>query len=577
MEIWFFLLVIVIISLLGVIVVLPILYTRGYMQQLPLWTGLHYSQDFKPSLKGFGLKGYEKVQIVEENPESQTKKQTITYELQSGKTLWDWVQLLFIPVMLAFVAFAFNVSQASTNQQLQQQSKQEQVVDTYLNQMSNLLLQNHLHDSQPGDPIRAIAQATTLTALDRLDGEHKNIIILFLYRADILKYHYYKHNETECGDPKVLKKQFPDENPIITLSQGNIDGVTINDLKLSCIDLHNMDLERSNFSTSLLDRADLGLSLATNADFSYASMKSANLYYLDLSDANLQGALLQYANMRGVCLSHARLDGANLQHADLRVYTHSVNYAALFCGQHDNSTLTPANLSDADLIGTKLIQADFTQANLTDADLVGADLTAADLRGADLSGANLFKTVLRGTRYNAKEILVKDSQRKILVKVLPTKWPRGFNPKAAGATEINTLSGANLSGADLSGAYMYNADLSGTNLSGANLKGANLRGAYMINADLSGTNLSDANLNDASLWRVDLSGINLSGANLNSATLWGADLSGTNLSGANLYGASLWRVDLSGANLSNAKITQAQLNEAASLKGAIMPDGKKHT
>jgi uncharacterized protein YjbI with pentapeptide repeats len=345
------------------------------MRLMPPWTGLGYSRELEP-----GLKGYEKVQIAEENPEGKKKKQTITYELQPGKTLWDWLQLLLVPVVLAIVAFSFNAGQASTNQQLEEQSKQEQVVNDYLDQMSTILLQYHLHDSQPGDPIRALAQASTLTALDRLDSEHKSIIVLFLYRADILKYHYYKHNETECGDPKVLKKQFHDENPIITLSQGHIEGVTINDLGLSCIDLHNMYLEGSNFSASDLDRADLGLSFAMNADFSHTSMIAANLYFLDLADANLQGAILRYANMKGICLSHARLDGADLQYTDLRAYSHFINGALLFCGQYYKTTTVLANLSYANL----------TQANLTHAKISSEQLAeAVSLTGAIMPNGSI--------------------------------------------------------------------------------------------------------------------------------------------------------------------------------------------
>jgi uncharacterized protein YjbI with pentapeptide repeats len=524
MEVWLILLVLI---FFGILVLLLVLYDRGYMQRLPLqWTGMGYAQ------------------VAKETQEAQETKQTITYNMQPRKTLWDLLQLFLVPLVLAIVVFAFNAGQASTSQQLADQSQQkqveladqsqqEQVVNTYIDQMSNLVLQYHLHDSQLADPIRAVAQALTLTALSRLDSAHKNIIILFLYRADLLKYHFYKHNETDCGDPKVLKKQFSDENPIITLSQGNIAGVTINNLKLSCIDLLNMHLEGSNFSTSLLDRANFGLSLAMNADFSYASMKSADLFYLDLSGANLQGALLQYADMKGICLSHARLDGADLQGADLRVYTHSVNYATLFCGQHDYATLTPANLSDADLTHANLTGAYLNGANLKGADLTHANLNGADLSGANLSGANLDKTtVLKGARYNSKEILVKDSQGNNLMEVLPTIWPQGFNPKAARATENNTLSGANLSGASLPGANLSDTPLHGANLSGADLRGADLSLANLIKA-------------------------NFSGASLNKASLWGADLSGANLSGA--------------------KITQAQLNEAESLKNAIMPDGKKHT
>jgi hypothetical protein len=197
-----------------VMLLLTQLYTRGLMKQLPPWTGLHYPQNFEP-----GLEGYAKVQVVKETTGPETQKETTTYELQPGKTLWDWLQLLLIPIVLAFVAYAFNSYQASTSQQIEDKSQQEQVVDSYLNQMSTILLKYNIHDSKPGDPIRALAQAYTLTALDRVDSGHKNIIILFLYRADLLKYHYYKHQETDCGGPNALKKQFPDENPIITLSQ----------------------------------------------------------------------------------------------------------------------------------------------------------------------------------------------------------------------------------------------------------------------------------------------------------------------------------------------------------------------
>ena len=60
-------------------------------------------------------------------------------------------------------------------------------------------------------------------------------------------------------------------------------------------------------------------------------------------------------------------------------------------------------------------------ADLQDIDLRGADLLAANLYGANLRGANLYRADLTGAnlreaRYTAE-----------------TKWPVGFDPKAAGA------------------------------------------------------------------------------------------------------------------------------------------------
>ena len=46
--------------------------------------------------------------------------------------------------------------------------------------------------------------------------------------------------------------------------------------------------------------------------------------------------------------------------------------------------------------------------------------------------------------------------------------------------------------------------------------------------------------------------------------------------GADLRWALLWGANLSKANLLGAKVTQAQLDQAASLEGATMPDGIVH-
>ena len=105
--------------------------------------------------------------------------------------------------------------------------------------------------------------------------------------------------------------------------------------------------------------------------------------------------------------------------------------------------------------------------------------------------------------------------------------------------------------------------------------------AVLDGADLSGVDLSEASLNFAHLSGADLSGADLSDADLWWAHLDGADLSGADLSGAdlrdaNLSGANLSEADLSGANLSEAQVSSEQLAQAASLEGAIMPDGTVH-
>jgi Pentapeptide repeats (8 copies) len=76
---------------------------------------------------------------------------------------------------------------------------------------------------------------------------------------------------------------------------------------------------------------------------------------------------------------------------------------------------------------------------------------------------------------------------------------------------------------------------------------------------------------------IDLAEADLRNADLSSADLSGADLSGADLSGANLDGADLTSANLKDANLSGVEgLTEEQLVDAQSLKGATMPDGQKH-
>jgi uncharacterized protein YjbI with pentapeptide repeats len=130
---------------------------------------------------------------------------------------------------------------------------------------------------------------------------------------------------------------------------------------------------------------------------------------------------------------------------------------------------------------------------------------------------------------------------------------------------VVSLAAANLSEANLSGADLRTADLRKARMSEAILYEADMSGAILTRTKMSKAKLSKVGLSKAFLIRTDLSEANLSGA----------DLSEANLTGATLSKVRLNRADLSGANLSGANgVTTEQLEQqAASLEGAIMPDG----
>src|SRR2546425_9385816 len=84
---------------------------------------------------------------------------------KSGKTLWDWMQLLFIPVVLAVAGFWFNhrerkaaelpaeieqkaaEQRAKAEREISEDNQREASLQAYINEMSEPLLHENLRES----------------------------------------------------------------------------------------------------------------------------------------------------------------------------------------------------------------------------------------------------------------------------------------------------------------------------------------------------------------------------------------------------------------------------------------------
>jgi uncharacterized protein YjbI with pentapeptide repeats len=114
-------------------------------------------------------------------------------------------------------------------------------------------------------------------------------------------------------------------------------------------------------------------------------------------------------------------------------------------------------------------------------------------------------------------------------------------------------------------------------LIGANLEGVDL--TYPTPGDTRPyASAPVPDLSSADLTYADLSGADLSGADLSGIVMLGTRLVGADLRGANLDGTVLNDANLSGANLSGVtgKSAEQLEGQSSSLKGAIMPDGRKY-
>jgi Pentapeptide repeats (8 copies) len=247
---------------------------------------------------------------------------TRTYEQADGevvqpfKTAWDWLQLLIVPAVLALAVGIYNQmqtsqansredKQAAENRRQAAVANQDTIFQSYLGQMSTLMVAKKLLTSKPNSSVSEVGRILTSGFMSAMDGTRKAEVVRFLFRAHLL------------GNPRVYTGQ-PPGVPLIDLASADLQGAKlsgadIEDANLARADLTGADLTRANLQTT-----DLGSANLEHANLSEAILNAhANLGGADLTDANLTGASLVDANLKHAYLTGANLSGANLTGADL--------------------------------------------------------------------------------------------------------------------------------------------------------------------------------------------------------------------------------------------------------------------
>lgn len=276
-------------------------------------------------------------------------------EVVPGKTLWDWLELLLIPLVLAALAFLLNSAQTERDQRHEDDAAREETLRAYLAQMSDLMLDRRILRSKEGADVRTVARTTTLTAVRRLDGERRGVVVRFLAEAGLLG------PRVDIRNPYKIPR-IEDELAKLDLAQADLRGA-----KLRGAALPYLHLELTNLQSADLQDAELPRARLVFANLRGARLRGAVLMAADLRQVDLQGA-----DLRDAVLYRAYLNGAKISNADLR-----------------DAKVGEGHLREADLRGADLRGADLHGADLRHADLREADLREANLRDADLRDAKL--------------------------------------------------------------------------------------------------------------------------------------------------------------------------------------------
>src|SRR5829696_1402010 len=242
-----------------------------------------------------------------------------------GRTFWDWIGLIGVSGAIGVVGVYLARQQRQRDEAVAAEQAQEEALQKYLDQMSNLMVDQKLLE-QHEDSVGKVAQARTIALLLALDAKHKREPLRLVYELALIN-----------------KK-----NPIIALTNASLDHADLSELALP---------------DSCLSHADLRAT--------------------DLSGANLRGCDLSKADLRGARLINADLSGTNLADANLLPYDEQ-NPARLSIHNLKDKNAIP---SDKELSDTKRLKStELSNTNLEGATLSGTILGNADLqnvRGLD--------------------------------------------------------------------------------------------------------------------------------------------------------------------------------------------------
>jgi hypothetical protein len=210
------------------------------------------------------------------------------------KTLWHWLNLLVVPLVLGAGGYLVTRALAWSDQQVAAKQANEaardqsldSTVTIYIHTTAALLVNQDnprepapLPASQEGDVVRIVTRARTLIVLESLDPARRGTVLRYLYELGLIR----------------------KEDPIVRLHGANLTGVQLANAKLQHVDVSNANLTGADLNNASLESANL-----RNANLQGANLRRSRLVNADLRDSDLEGADLTEADLRSADLSGAQ-------------------------------------------------------------------------------------------------------------------------------------------------------------------------------------------------------------------------------------------------------------------------------
>ena len=189
------------------------------------------------------------------------------------KKLWDWLQLLIVPLLLAAVAVYLNAVSEARDKDIAKQRQQQEILKDYFFKMQDLVREEaskkiksrSQENTKFSKEYQSIAQALTLAVLDELDGKRKGKVIIYLAESGFIK----------------------KDDTIVSLRNANLEEIELQDINISEVNLHKTSMIGAKLTNVELINSDLEISNFSNATLENVNFIGANLNGLNFYNATL--------------------------------------------------------------------------------------------------------------------------------------------------------------------------------------------------------------------------------------------------------------------------------------------------
>ncbi len=113
-----------------------------------------------------------------------------------GKTLWDWMALIFasiVTTLVAYITIANSIRQKEVDLLIASDKQREDALQAYIDKISELLLKEHLGERTADGQLKSeykrvclVARVRTITVLTQLDARRIGYIFAFLREAELM-------------------------------------------------------------------------------------------------------------------------------------------------------------------------------------------------------------------------------------------------------------------------------------------------------------------------------------------------------------------------------------------------------